>query len=108
VTPSDPAFLRRTADGVTVELRVQPKARRTAIEAAAGTLKAAVTAPPQDGQANQAVIDLLAREWQLPRSVFRIARGAGARDKVLGISGQPDVLVERIAAWLAERVGKDG
>ena len=108
MTSSDPAFLRRTADGVTVELRVQPKARRSALEAAAGTLKAAVTAPPQDGKANQAVIDLLAGEWRLPKSGFRIARGAGTRDKVLGISGQPDAIAKRIAAWLAERVGKDG
>ena len=108
MAPSDPAFLRRTADGVTVELRVQPKARRSALEAAARGLKASVTAPPQDGKANQAVIDLLAREWHLPKSRFSITRGAGARDKVLGISGQPGAIVERIAVWLAERVGKDG
>ena len=45
---SDPGFLRRNASGVTVELRVQPRARRAALEAAAGALKAQVTAPPEE------------------------------------------------------------
>jgi uncharacterized protein (TIGR00251 family) len=104
----DPAFLRRVANGVTIELRVHPRARRMALEAVAGGLKASVTAPPEDGKANKAVIDLLAREWHLPKSVFEIARGAGVRDKVLGISGEPDAIAERIATWLGQRVGNHG
>jgi len=108
VSSSDPAFLRRVANGVTIELRVQPRARRTTLEPGAGTLRASVTAPPEDGKANKAVIDLLAREWHLPRSVFEIARGAGARDKVLGISGEPDAIAQRIANWLRQRVGNHG
>ena len=58
---SDPAFLRRTLKGVTVELRVQPGARRTALACSAGgVLKAAVTAPAEEGKANAAVVALLA------------------------------------------------
>jgi len=108
VSSSDPAFLRRVANGVTIELRVQPRARRTMLEPVTGTLRASVTAPPEDGKANKAVIDLLAREWHLPRSVFEVARGAGARDKLLGISGEPDVIAERIANWPRQRVGNHG
>ena len=93
---------------MTIELRVQPRARRTTLEPVAGMLRACVTAPPEDGKANKAVIDLLAREWRLPRSVFEVARGAGARDKVLGISGEPDAIAERIARWLGQRVGRHG
>jgi uncharacterized protein YggU (UPF0235/DUF167 family) len=100
---ADPAFLRRTERGVTVELRVQPRARRTALECSAqGALKAAVTAPAEDGKANAAVVALLAAEWHLPRSAFDVLRGAAARDKVLTISGEPAALADRIVEWVRE------
>lgn len=98
----DPAFLRRTAQGVTIELRAQPRARRTVLEYSTGALKAAVTAPAEDGKANAAVVALLAAEWHLPRSVFDVLRGAAARDKVFSISGEPAALADRIAEWVRE------
>jgi uncharacterized protein (TIGR00251 family) len=99
----NPSFLRRTSSGVTIELRVQPRARRTELACSGGALKAAVTAPAEDGKANNAVIELLAEEWRLPKSVLEIMRGAAQRDKVVRISGEPDRLAERIAAWMRER-----
>ncbi len=102
-------FLRRTAKGVTIELRAQPRARRTALECAAGhRLRAAVTAPAEDGKANAAVIELLAGEWRLAKSAFAVMRGAANRDKVVSIAGEPALLVERIAAWLRERTKDHG
>lgn len=99
----DPAFLRRTAQGVTIELRAQPRARRTALEySTGGALKAAVTAPAEDGKANAAVVALLAGEWHLPGSAFAVLRGAAARDKVFSISGEPAALAGRIAEWVRE------
>ena len=100
---SDPAFLRRTLKGVTVALRAQPGARRTALECSAlGVLKAVVTAPAEEGKANAAVVALLAAQWRLPRSAFDVMRGAAVRDKVLSISGEPQVLADRIAEWTRE------
>lgn len=96
----DPAFLRRGATGVTVDLRVQPRARRSALEIAGGTLKAAVTAPPADGKANDAVIALLAETWRLPKSSFGIVKGASARTKTVSVAGEPGVLADRIARWM--------
>ena len=92
-----------------IELRVQPRARRTALECSAeGALKAMVTAPAEGGKANAAVIDLLAHEWHLPKSAFEVARGATNRQKVLGISGEPAAIAERIAAWMWQRVRDRG
>ena len=101
--PPDPAFLRRTTGGVTVQLRVQPRARRTALECTPqGALKAAVTAPPEDGKANDAVVALLAQAWRLPKSTMAIVRGGTAREKTVGVSGEPDALVERIVEWMGK------
>lgn len=100
----DPSFLRRSASGVTVELRVQPRARRTALVNADGTLKAAVTAPPEDGKANDAVIALLADTWRLPRSSFDIVKGASTRSKTISVAGDPGVLADRIAHWIENHV----
>jgi uncharacterized protein len=104
----DPAFLRRTGSGVTIELRAQPRARRTSLDCSGGGLKASVTAPAEDGKANGAVIELLAATWRLPKSVFAVTRGTTARDKVLSISGEPALLAERIGDWVRNAAGRDG
>lgn len=104
----DPAFVRRTVTGVTVELRAQPRARRTALECVAGALKAHVTAPAEDGKANAAVVELLAETWRLPKSTFAVTRGATSRDKVISIAGEPALLAVRIMDWARESAGRDG
>ena len=96
---SDPGFLRRSASGVTVDLRVQPRARRSAVEPADGALKVQVTAPPEGGKANAAVIALLAEAWRLPRSSFDVIKGQAARAKTVRVSGEPAAIAERIAQW---------
>jgi uncharacterized protein (TIGR00251 family) len=97
-----PSFLRRSPEGVTIDLRVQPRARRIALEISAGTLKVAVTAPPEDGKANDAVIALLARTWRLPKSTFAVIKGMTARDKVVSVRGDPARLVPQIEQWAKE------
>jgi uncharacterized protein (TIGR00251 family) len=106
--PADPVFLRRSGTGVTVELRAQPRARRSALACSQqGTLKAMVTAPAEDGKANRAVIELLAAEWRLPKSAFEVMRGATARDKTVSISGEPASLAQRIGQWIREQARGD-
>ena len=103
---ADPAFLRRASDGVTIEVRVQPRARRTALAYGGdGALRATVTAPAEDGKANRAVIDLIAGEWRLARSTLSVTRGAASRDKVVKLAGEPAALAGLICQWLKERSG---
>ena len=102
-------FLRRSGTGVTIELRAQPRARRRALECTRqGVLKAAVTAPAEDGKANKAIVELLATEWRLPKSAFEVMRGAAARAKTVSISGEPALLAGRIGQWMRERARGDG
>ncbi|RVU36596.1 DUF167 domain-containing protein [Hwanghaeella grinnelliae] len=89
-------------DGVTVSVRLTPKASANRIqglaEDAAGgvVLKAAVTAPPEKGKANAALIKLLAKAWSLPKTSLTVISGATDRNKVLHIEGDPDILVKQL------------
>ena len=95
------SFLKRTATGVTVTLRVQPRAKRSTLAPGVGSLKVAVNAPPIDGRANDAVIALLAETWRLPKSAFGIVKGTTSRTKTMAIAGKPAAIAERISAWAA-------
>lgn len=71
----------------TVAVRVIPRARRTAVEPQPdGSLVVRVSAPPEDGRANEAVIDALAEHFRVKRSAVRILRGAASRRKVVAIT----------------------
>jgi len=90
--------------GVTVALRVIPKAGTDAVRGLAvdahgrERVKVAVTAAPADGKANAAVVALLAGIWRVPKSTLTIASGAAARDKTVHVTGSPD-LATRLDAW---------
>ncbi len=80
--------LRQTAQGVTFAVRVQPRARKNALTGTVGdALKLALTAPPVEGKANQAVIELLSDLLGVPRSSVAIIGGKTNRLKVICISG---------------------
>ena len=99
---------RAVPDGVRVTVRVTPRAsadrvRGVAVdEAGVAALQVAVTAVPEDGRANRAVIGLLAKRWRLPRSAVEVLQGATDRRKVLLVrSDDPAALAARLAGWLA-------
>jgi len=65
-----------------LHVRVQPKARESAIVGwQGGALRVRVTAAPEDGRANRAVIALLAEALSVPPSSIALVRGATSRDK---------------------------
>jgi uncharacterized protein (TIGR00251 family) len=60
-------------------------------------LKVSVSAPPEKGKANKAVLALLARWLALPKSQVSLLRGGKGRHKVIQIVGlTPDALEGRI------------
>lgn len=85
--------LRITDDGLTVALKVTPRAGRNAISGlsldADGTARVgvSVTDVPEGGKANKAVIKLLAGTWGLRKSDLSILRGETDRRKLLLING---------------------
>ena len=67
-------------------LRVTPGARAEGIEIAGGRVLVKVRARPQGGEANAAVLALLAQALGVAASRLQMLRGATARDKLVGIS----------------------
>lgn len=88
------------AEGATLALRVQPKAKRNAILGEqAGALKVSVTAPPEDGRANDAVLALLREAFNLSRSQLTLLSGQTNRNKVVLVRGvTPEQLGKLISA----------
>jgi len=71
---------RRTSESL-LHVRVQPKARANAVVGWRGeTLRVSVTAAPEDGKANRAVIVLLADSLGIAPSSISLVRGASSRD----------------------------
>ncbi len=71
----------------------------------ARALKAAVTAVPEGGKANRALIKMLAREWRLPKTGISIAAGAANRNKTLFIEGDAEMILARLDGWVEKGHG---
>lgn len=66
-----------------INVRVMPRAKKNRIVEEVGRLKVYLTAPPVDGQANEALIKLLAEHYKIRKSGIRIVQGEKGRDKVV-------------------------
>lgn len=88
------------AEGWILPVRAQPGARRNGVVGEHnGALKVAVTAPPEDGRANQALLDVLRAHLHLKRSEIELLSGATSRDKKFVVRGKSrEELVERLTA----------
>ena len=89
-----------------IQVHVTPKSRVNAVEATRGggpsRIRVRVTAAPEDGKANDAVIALLAKEWKLPKRDLTIATGAAARRKVIHVAGDPSALLRRLREMIGD------
>lgn len=97
------AFWRAEAAGVTVRVKVQPKARRPGLgglkPAADGPrLALAVAEPPEDGRANRAACAALAVALGVAASAVEVAQGATSREKLLRVTGDAALLGARLEA----------
>jgi uncharacterized protein (TIGR00251 family) len=86
------------AEGCVLAVRAQPGARRNAIVGAhAGMLKVAVTAPPDKGRANEAIVATLAQALGLKPAQIELLSGATSRQKKFLLRGvTADVIAERV------------
>ncbi|HYL31646.1 MAG TPA: DUF167 family protein [Stellaceae bacterium] len=91
--------------GATLTVRVTPKAAQDRVLGLSDgpngvVLKLAVHAPAHAGEANAALLTLLARHFGLRKSDLRIAAGATGRRKLVHIDGDPAALAARLEQGL--------
>ncbi|HEX6956406.1 MAG TPA: DUF167 family protein [Ferrovibrio sp.] len=97
----------RTADGVRLCVRLTPKAGRDAIEGLKPTaeggfeLAVRVTAVPEKGKANAALLKLLAKALKIPAGRMCIVAGETDRHKQILIAGEPAAVEAQLQSQLS-------
>jgi uncharacterized protein len=96
--------IRDTPSGATFQVKVHPRAKKSAITGEAGhALKVALTAPPVEGRANDACVAFLAEVLNVQRSSVTIAAGENSRNKVIRVRG---LTAARVEEMLRAALGK--
>lgn len=91
-------------DHVRLSVRLTPAGGRDAfdgLEAGADGmvwLKVRVSAPPEDGKANRALVQLLAKRLRIAKSAIHFISGETARKKILRIEGDPEEIMKVLSA----------
>ena len=93
--------VKETSEGVTFTVKVHPRARKNAVTGVVGdALKLAVTAPPVEGRANQAVVEFFADLFEIPSASVTIASGETGRRKVVRVTGVSKQVIEQKLAHI--------
>lgn len=94
-----------------IAVRVHPGARRHGLlgRLASGEWKVAVSAPPEGGRANEAVVELLAGLLGVKRGQMKVTRGLSSRAKTVEVTGlETGEAGQRLAAALPGARGEIG
>lgn len=95
---------RLRVGGLDLAVKVQPRAKRPALGGLSPdgmALRVAVAEVPEDGRANRAVCQAVARAVGVAPSAVDLLQGGGSRQKVLRIAGDPALLVSRLEKLIA-------
>lgn len=88
--------LREVEGGVLVPVRAKPRSSRERVEGVVeGALVVAVRAAPVDGEANAALVAVLAKALGVPKGDVDVAKGASGRSKTVRVEGLDAETVRR-------------
>lgn len=95
--------IRDSAQGASFAVKVHPRAKKTAItgtigEGADAALKVALSAPPLDGRANEALVEFFSELLHVPSSAVSVIAGTQSRNKVVRIAGRTAADVRQLLA----------
>ena len=89
--------IQPTATGVRLTVRVQPHASDSRVAGVHGdALKVRLMAPPVDGAANEALVELLAGTFGIHSRAITIVAGMSSRTKVVELEGVTEDRVRRL------------
>jgi len=84
-------------DKVCLQIKVTPKASTNRIgKILNNSLKIYVTAAPESGQANKAVVELLANELKIAKNCLFITQGLTGQNKIVSLTGDKDVIMKKL------------
>lgn len=91
--------MKETEDGVSFKVKVQPRSGKNEVCGLMGdALKIKLTAPPVDGEANEACLRFLAQWLAVPRSRFSLVSGQTSTQKIIRVTGvKTKDLLDRLA-----------
>jgi uncharacterized protein (TIGR00251 family) len=91
-------YITSTEEGILLNLRISPGARRSSIEGFYGksALKLKVAAPPVNGKANAEAERFLAKLLEISRSNVAVVRGTSSRDKAVLVHGVGEDKVQKL------------
>lgn len=103
-----PLAFRKVTGGLDLFIRLTPKSAKAAVS---GTfvsddkayIQVKVREAPEDGRANKALIEFLADELDVPKSVLTLASGHTARLKTVRITGDSASLEARLKEWMGRK-----
>lgn len=89
--------IKETQNSVTFKVRLIPRSSRNAVLGEQeGALKIALSAPPVEGAANQALIKFLAEVLGVRKSAIKIMAGGKSKNKMVKVEGIKEVMVRNL------------
>jgi uncharacterized protein (TIGR00251 family) len=78
----------KVKDGIIIEVKVDPRSSRNEIAGIAGkTVRIKLTAPPVDGAANEMLVEMFAKKYNIRKSDVVIMKGENSRHKLIKLRG---------------------
>ena len=76
-------MIKQTPDGIVVNLKISPNAKKNEIIKDGDIIKVKITAQPIDGKANKALIEYLSKNFKIPKTSIKILKGETSKDKTV-------------------------
>lgn len=76
-------MIRKTNEGIIVNLRISPNAKKNEIIKDGDIIKVKITALPVDGKANKALVEFFAKNFKIPKTSIEILKGETSKEKTI-------------------------
>lgn len=76
-------MIRKTNEGIIVNLRISPNAKKNEIIKDGDIIKVKITALPIDGKANKALVAFFAKNFKIPKTSIEILKGETSKEKTI-------------------------
>lgn len=76
-------MIKQTTNGIIVNIKISPNAKRNEIIKDGDNIKIKITAQPIDGKANKAVIEFLSKNFKIPKTSIKILKGETSKEKTI-------------------------